>query len=394
MAVREPGDIEWYAIMRHPQAYRSHLGPDEMARRPDGLSRTGIREAEAVADRLAETMLSMGADGSSRTPSEIHVLHAPTQVARDTAALVAVAINKRWVDLVRRALRTAGGDCADVRISEANDLNPDGPQLRVADLAKKWREIVQERHPNVRAVLTIGHDPQVTRLLHLELSTGRTLTRRLAHRTSLDRGEVAMVRREGPRTELMWIISPDTEKAVENLQAKIKSKMETAKVLGAFLTALVFFATKELVASDSRPDWYPWVAGAGVGLLAFATVAFVVTMFLYDGLLLPVRHWAPMPEREAWLARRRWYRLVGTGQDPRRPPSAAATVMFHGMQRVWSALFVPAAVAAGLGTAATAVAVAKPEGGWWYALIASTVAVTTLVAVLALVGRPQLGTTD
>jgi hypothetical protein len=129
-------------------------------------------------------------------------------------------------------------------------------------------------------------------------------------------------------------------------------------------------------------------------LLAFATGAFVVTMFFYDGLLMPVRYWAPMPDEESWLARRRWYRLFGTGQDPRRPPSSAATVMFHGMQRVWSALFVPAAVAAGLGTGATAVALAKPEGGWWYALIASALGVASVLALLALAGRPQLGTTD
>lgn len=118
------------------------------------------------------------------------------------------------------------------------------------------------------------------------------------------------------------------------------------------------------------------------------------TMFFYDGLLMPVRYWAPMPDEESWLARRRWYRLFGTGQDPRRPPSSAATVMFHGIQRVWSALFVPAAVAAGLGTGATAVALAKPEGGWWYALIASALGVASVLALLALAGRPQLGTTD
>lgn len=109
---------------------------------------------------------------------------------------------------------------------------------------------------------------------------------------------------------------------------------------------------------------------------------------------MPVRYWAPMPEEEGWLARRRWFRLVGTGQNPRRPPSSAATVMFHGMQRVWSTLFVPAAAAAGLGTAATAVAFAQPEGGWWYAVIGSAVTVALLVVALTLVGRPHLGTTD
>ena len=363
------------------------------------MSRTGIREAAAVADRLAETVLARTTDFPDWTIGNIHVLYAPTAPARETAALVAAAINKQWADshLVMRAANLAGVvgcvEPAEVGVTEAAQLYPDGPGLTSAELADEWREIVGGEGP-AQLVLMIGHDPQMTRRLHGELAVGRTFTRRLANRTSLERGEVAMVRRRGRRTELMWVISPDTKEAIEQLQAKIKSKMETAKVLGAFLTALVFFAAKELAASHPRLDWYPWAAGAGVGLLALATIAFVVTMFLYDGLLMPVRYWAPMPEKEGWLARRRWYRLVGTGQDPRRPPSSAATVMFHGMQRVWSALFVPAAVAAGLGTAATAVAFAKPEGAWWYAVIGSAVGVAVLVAVLTLVGRPQLGTTD
>ncbi len=284
---------------------------------------------------------------------------------------------------------------ADVGVTEAAQLDPDACGVTSVDLANKWGQIVAGEDTLPKMVLIVGHDPQVTRELHAELAVGRTrLTRRLAGRTSLERGEAAMVRRRGRWTELMFVISPDTKEAIEQLQAKIKSKMETAKVLGAFLTALTFFAARELAASHPRLDWYPWVAGVAIGLPAFATIAFVVTMFLYDGLLMPVRYRAPMPEEEGWLARRRWYRLIGTGQDPRRPPSAAATVMFHGMQRVWSALFVPAAVAAGLGTAATTVAFAKPEGAWWYAVLGSAVGATVLVAVLTLVGRPQLGTTD
>jgi phosphohistidine phosphatase SixA len=391
--------MEWFGIMRHAEAHRPHRGPDEIARGPDGLSRTGIREAAAVADRLAESVFAQAADAPARTIGDIHVLYAPTAPARDTAALVAAAINKNWANLARRAVARAGvrGSVkpAEVRVTKTARLAPDGPGLTSAQVAEKWSEIVgREGPPMPKLVLTIGHDPQVTRRLQGELAAGRTFTRRLATRTSLERGEVAMVRRRDGRTELMWVISPDTTEAIEQLQAKIKSKMDTAKVLGAFLTALFFFAAKELEASRPRPQWYPWAAGAGIALLAFATIAFVVTMFLYDGLLMPVRYWAPMPETEGWLARRRWYRLVGTGQDPRRPPSSAATVMFHGMQRVWSALFVPAAVAAGLGTAATAIAFAKPDGAGWYAVLGSAVGVAVLVTVLMLVGRPQLGTTD
>lgn len=390
--------IEWFGIMRHAQAYRPHLGPSEIARRADGLSSTGIREAAAVANRLAETVLGQGEDAPSWTIADIHLFYAPTPVGRETAAIVAAAINAHWAHVVATSRRNDVSNAEssqEVGATELAELHPEAPATTTSvQLAEQWPDLVGSNAAPPRLLLVIGHDPQVTRRLHAELETGRTLTRRLARRTSLERGEAAMVRRRDGWTELMWVISPDTGDAVEQLQGKIKSKMETAKVFGAFLTALLFFSARELAARRSVADWYPWVAGTGVGLLAFATVAFVVTMFLYDGLLMPVRYWAPMGAQESWLARRRWYRLVGTGQDPRRPPSSAATVLFHGMQRVWSALFVPAAVAAGLGTAATAIALAEPKGAWWYAVVGSAVAVAGLAVVLTLLGRPRLGTTD
>lgn len=94
--------------MRHAQAYRPHLGPKEIARRPDGLSRTGIREAAAVADRLAETVLARTADAPDWTIGNIHVLYAPTAPARETAAIVEAAINNHWAELVMRAEEQAG----------------------------------------------------------------------------------------------------------------------------------------------------------------------------------------------------------------------------------------------------------------------------------------------
>jgi hypothetical protein len=64
------------------------------------------------------------------------------------------------------------------------------------------------------------------------------------------------------------------------------------------------------------------------------------------------------------------------------------------MQRVWSALFVPAVVGTGLGTAAVAIALAQPTGRWWFVVTAVLVGIAILTSFLALVGRPQLGTTD
>jgi phosphohistidine phosphatase SixA len=216
--------IEWFGIMRHAQAYRSHLGDDEIGRRPEGLSRTGIGEAEAVADRLAETVLSLEKDGSYWTAADILVLHAATEVARETAELVTLGINEHWAALVASDMRPTAPEGAEVLLIDMAALHPDGEQLRSPKLAETWRQISSQTHPGARAVLIVGHDPQVTRLLHEELATDRRFTRRLAGRTALDRGEVAMVRRRARGAELMWVISPDAEKAIEQCSRRSRAR--------------------------------------------------------------------------------------------------------------------------------------------------------------------------
>lgn len=90
---------------------------------------------------------------------------------------------------------------------------------------------------------------------------------------------------------VLWVLSPSDNRLVDELHAKIKSKMDSAKLLGTFLTALLVFAARELSGVERSPGWYPWVAGLALVLLALATAAYFVTMFLYDELLMPVRFW-------------------------------------------------------------------------------------------------------
>lgn len=151
----------------------------------------------------------------------------------------AAAINAHWAHLVstnRRKDVSTGGSSREVGVTELAELDLEAPVINTSiQLAEQWPQLVGSNAPPPRLLLVIGHDPQVTRRLHAELQTGRKLTRRLARRTSLERGEAAMVRHRDGWTELMWVISPDTGDAIEQLPDKIKSKMETAKVLGAFL---------------------------------------------------------------------------------------------------------------------------------------------------------------
>ena len=141
---------------------------------------------------------------------------------------------------------------------------------------------------------------------------------------------------------LVSSVTPGSTDAVAQLREG-EVQIDTAEVFGSFLSALAVFAVTRLVEVKMPPMWSPYVAGAGIGLLTFAVVAFLVTMFLYDSLTMPARFWAPdrpgTPPRPRWWALHRW---VGTGQRPSRPPVGAETVLFHGMMRVWGAVFVPA----------------------------------------------------
>jgi hypothetical protein len=217
-------------------------------------------------------------------------------------------------------------------------------------------------------------------------------------------------RANGEGWEIEYVVSPDSKKEIELLQAKLKSKMDTAKVFGALLTGLLLFAGKAAIDHEASTGWYPWLAGLGMVLLAFGVVAYMLTMFFYDSLLMPVDFWptAGTPRSNGtaetkvtgtnrtggFLNSRRWYRVVGTGQDPSRPPSSAATVIVHNMQRVWGGVFVPATWSAAAGTVLIVIALAEPAGQAWLAAGGALVVISGAAALIALASRPTLGHSD
>jgi hypothetical protein len=192
-----------------------------------------------------------------------------------------------------------------------------------------------------------------------------------------------MVRRDGRRWRLEWVLSPDGKEAIEELHQKIRSKMDTAKILGAFFVALLTFAAGELRGLRSPPAWYPWIAGAGVTLLAGAASAYFLTMFWYDRLLMPVRFWAsPRP------------RSTRKSEIVRRPPSSASWVLYQNMMMVWRRVFIPATLFGGAGTALVAVALAKPSGVWWPVMALASGVVALWVLLILIWGQPRLGVSD
>jgi hypothetical protein len=250
-------------------------------------------------------------------------------------------------------------------------------------------------------VLAVGNSPQVDWIAE-EL---------LQRPVAIGRGEIVCVGRPGRRSwslrkrrDLLWTIGPDETSAIEDLLGKIRSKMDTAKFLGTFITALVTFvlgkrfdaAKTSVGAAVELTDiqnglWVVTIAALGVAaLLCYAAV------FYYDSLLMPRRFWAPSA-RPGWF--RRW-RGSGPAARPRwlvqRPPSSAAWILQQNMMRIWTRLVVVAMWSLGVALSAFAVLVlSRPES---LRDLVSPVLIAAAVAALAVgyvvTHRPRLGAED
>lgn len=190
----------------------------------------------------------------------------------------------------------------------------------------------------------------------------------------------------GPRGKprLRYVLTPSDEGLIEELQDKIRSKMDSAKLLGAFLSAVVLFAAREVAGAENAPSWQPWVGGIGLVMLAMATAAYFITMFKYDELLMPVRMWPSPRQPDSPLPR----------GFAARPPSSAAWVLYQNMMRVWLCAFIPATLLAGGGSTAVTVALARPHDLGWLAVAAAITAVGVVTLVVFRVAKPNLGVSD
>ena len=177
--------------------------------------------------------------------------------------------------------------------------------------------------------------------------------------------------------------------------------MDTAKFLGAFITALVTFVLGKRF--DAHTDtalnagllnvqpmlWLITIVTLGLAaLLCFAAVAY------YDGLLMPVRFW-----ESSTRPSRLGLRLRGSSRASwlvRRPPSSAAWVLKQNMVRVWNRLVVAAMLMLAVALSAFSVlTVVKPKN---YGDLGRPIAAIILFGVLArgyiVLARPHTGTQD
>jgi hypothetical protein len=398
-------------LMRHGAGIKPWQDPAKVPPGPgDVLTAEGYREAQAVGDILAETLKAY--TGCSR----ILVRYAGRPATASTATW------SRWGRQLEAALGRDAEPAATARVV-AQQLTNAGIEARSP---KPWPRIQPERIPPVNPdraaivkaaralrlatghhrdqglLLVVGNSPQVEWIA--EELLGRPV--------AIGRGEIICIGNAARRRrwsvrrhrDVLWTIGPSERATIDDLREKIRSKMDTAKFLGTFITALVTFvlgkrfdATKSSMGTPvdlpAMQDelWVATIAALGVAaLLCYAAV------FYYDSLLMPTRFWAPSA-RPGWF--KRWRpsdKASRTWWLAQRPPSSPAWVLQQNMMRIWSRLVVVAMWVVGIALSTFAVLVlAMPQG---FGDLSSPFLVIAAVGILA-VGyvtmlKPRLGVED
>lgn len=396
-------------LMRHGAGIKPGQDPAKEPSGPDGvLTAAGYREAQAVGHYLAETLTSSLSDCCQAA-----VLYAlpPPDLAGGTH-------RGGWRWLQRKPTLPASGEPEATAKVVARYLAQAG--IRLTSL-KPWpvmlpspvRPLTDESRTQIRRaaeelstavpsgehglVLVVANSPQIDWVAE-EL---------LGKPVAIGRGEVIGISQRHRRRpwsvresrDLLWTIGPSEESAITDLRDKIRSKMDTAKFLGAFITALVTFVLGKRFDTHAGTAlntgllnvqgilWLVTIVGLGfAALLCFAAVAY------YDGLLMPVRFW----ESSARRSRLRPRSSSGARGPVRRPPSSAAWILKQNMVRVWTRLVVGAMIILGVALAAFSILlVVKPRN---YGDLGRPGAAIIVLGVLAfghlVLARPQIGTQD
>jgi hypothetical protein len=243
------------------------------------------------------------------------------------------------------------------------------------------------------AILVVEHQPHLGWLSDALLRRGRVWRRR-SFAVPFARAELIClafpepqplpwrtVRRPG---QVLWTIADDDRGAAEDVRAKIKSKMDTAKTLSGVIT----FGLGALLSLLLDPEKWSKVqphapVQIAAGLLLASLILYLASMYSYDRLLMPDRFWGERrPRRSGSRRGRRW--LV------QRPPSSAAWVLYVNMMRVWRGLFTPATACVVAALTMLAAAALQLQA----AQIIVAVPAAAVVGALVYWFRPVLGSED
>jgi phosphohistidine phosphatase SixA len=331
------------------------------------LSAEGATDVQQVVRRLAEH-LSL----HEHELKVIAVRHGDYLQVRET------------VGLLRRGMRVEGLWPEPDHVRPSTALNPDVFwEKRSAPSNLPRLERGRWSFPKAKtrnALLLVGHEPQLGTIVGELLRWVRL--RWVGPRPyPTPSAAVACIRLGASpwrRPRVLWVIEPTDKTTAEQLQKKIASKMDVAKVFGGVVTLAVGIVLN-LLADSKKVAALPHPAAAyfAAAALATALVLYVSTLYAYDSLLMPTRFWATKVAR-----RRRHLSVV------ERPPSSANLVLQQNMINIWNRQFTVAnlLVVAGLGLLAWAILMISP---WWI------LGAVVLAGVVAFFGhRVNLGTQD
>jgi hypothetical protein len=354
--------------MRHAQ--RFHVGTGEERHWfHRSLTMKGVTETRGVGERFKDFL-----EQSLHAPSRVTVFDVGTEASHETANVLKDAIGSRAVraetpleDLSPEIVTTYDGDF-DRRLAP-----------RLTDALRRHSE----------PLIIVGDDPQTSWMANAGL-------RRSSIPFALRSSELVWRQRpepQGPRWEhdrpyrrnvtLDWVFSPSDEKSTTLIRAKIESKMNSAKVLGTFLTALFALAAREVLGNEDDRDVNLALSVAGLSCLALSIILFFVALYRYDSLLMPSRFWGG-----ATSGRRR--------RHVRRPPASDVWVLAESMVRIWNRNFTWAVGFAGVGVVTLVVAVAEPDGRGWViaALVVGATGIALFAWMFARWSKPTLGSND
>ncbi len=375
-------------LMRHARMQRAtkpaEVGTDKLWRSDDG-SDSSEQALTSIGRALAESFHEK-APGCQADFTRLHIIYEPTKACELTAATVMKAYG--------HARTTEFTSAPPVKMAKSEIVDSPSayaPTDGVGNWVDRWTaEFAQSPKPdNPVALLYIGHAPRVVWLLGALQGRGRNLlqkaarwiTRRFAPPTpSLLHGEMIAGDMSSGRFAAKWSLAPTDSGSEKAIQAKIKSKMDTAKVFAGVLTAVTAFAADDVRSLDGIDRAS---ALGGLALLGLAVILYLITMFWYDALLMPSRFWGTGPG--------------GDVDDNRlvRPPSSSTWLLMQNMVMVWARVFVPATYAAGLGLVLYLYGAAELPGSEEQALFGIGLAWVVIVSVgLGTWGRPRLGSQD
>ena len=384
---------EWLFIMRHAQA----AWPDPRAAGPPPRvwqlrHRRSVAPAEVLTPRgRAEAREVGGAFASvlddlreARCPIEVtRFLHEHTEAAEATA-LAFQSAYQQTADAIETEYGYGPPPLARMEAIGRNVSAYISDPSLWAKATMEWLTSNDSRPAQEKGALIVGHDPGMSYLLGTLLHRNAPRVGRYRDVPGLARAELLCLRSDGRHWRPMWALTPGADDDIAKITEKIKSKMDTAKVFGGFVTAVLTFVVSQYATTTPTTTYWAAVRGASLTALAMAILLYLMTLFWYDRLLMPRRFWGIL----------RGGREDAVSRVLRRPPSSAVWVLYQNMQRTWRLLFVPATYAAAIGIVGFAAGRIEPS------TITARIIFATAVAVLAITGwwgwrsRPILGVQD